>query len=185
MNPTYIIVAVVLIVVVMGAILGPVFARRRRKERLQNTFGTEYNRTVEAAGSENKAQRELDSRRDRVEALNIRPLSADERTRYQADWDTAQSKFVDQPGEATREADRLITEVMQLRNYPSSNFEERAADISVQYPDLVGDYRTAGAIAVKNGQRNVDTEELRKSMIYYRALFDELLQAENVAPEKA
>jgi hypothetical protein len=181
MNPTYMIVAVVVIVVVMGAILGPVFARRRRRDRLQNTFGTEYNRTVEAAGSENIAQQQLDSRRERVEASNIRPLSADERTRYQADWDAAQSKFVDKPGEATREADRLITEVMQLRNYPSSSFEERAADISVQYPDLVGDYRAAGAIAVKNGQRNIDTEELRKSMIYYRAVFDRLLEAETVA----
>ena len=137
------------------------------------------------AGSEREAQKELNDRQKHVDTLNIRPLSADERERYQADWDAVQSRFVDKPGEATREADRLITEVMQLRNYPSSNFDERAADISVQYPALVSNYRAAGAIAVKNGERNVDTEELRKSMIYYRSLFDELLKAELVAVEKA
>jgi hypothetical protein len=183
MSTTYILIAVVLILVIMGAILAPRFAHRNRTERLQGQFGTEYDHAVEAAGSENKAQTELDGRRKHVETLNIRPLSVKEREHYQADWAAVQSKFVDQPGEATVEADRLIMEVMQLRDYPLSNFEERAADISVQYPALVSNYRAARAIAIKNEQHHAGTEDLRQAMIYYRSLFDELLKAETVPPE--
>ena len=98
MSTTYILIAVVLILVIMGAILAPIFARRKRSERFQDKFGTEYDHTVETAGSEKKAQTELDERRKHVETLNIRPLSVNERERYQADWTAVQSKFVDQPG---------------------------------------------------------------------------------------
>lgn len=185
MSITFIAIAVVLVLAVAGAILGPVLARRKRTEQFQRTFGAEYSRAIETAGEEKKAEKELEGRQKRIETLNLRPLSADEHARFQADWNAVQFQFVDHPGVATREADRLITEVMQLRNYPPSNFEERAADISIQYPALVSNYRAAGAIAVKNGQRNVSTEELRKSMIYYRAVFDELLKAETAPPEQA
>ena len=185
MNSTYIIVAVVLVVLVVGAILGPVLARRRRTQRFQNTFGTEYNRTVETAGSEQKAQTELDGRRKHIETLKIRPLSADERQHYQADWTAVQAKFVDQPGQATIEADHLIMEVMKAREYPVSNFEQRAADISVNYPALVTNYRAARETSIRNEQQHAGTEDLRLAMISYRSLFDELLNTETVAPEKA
>ena len=139
---------------------------------------------MEAAGSEKKAQTELDGRRKHVETLNIRPLSVKEREHYQADWTAVQSKFFDQPGEATIEADHLVAEVMQLRDYPLSSFEERAADISVQYPALVSNYRATREIAIRNEQHHAGTEDLRQAMISYRSLFDELLKAETVAPEK-
>jgi len=184
MNPTYIIIAVVLVLVVFGAILAPIFARRKRSERFQKQYGTEYDRTVQTAGGEKKAQTELNERRKHVETLNIRPLSANERERYTADWTAVQAKFVDQPGQATVEADRLIMEVMQLRDYPVSDFEQRAADVSVQYPALVSNYRAAREIAIKNEQHHAGTEDLRQAMIHYRSLFDELLKAEGVAPEK-
>ena len=180
MSSTYILIAVVVILVVMGAILAPRFASRKRSERLHDQFGPEYDRTVETAGSEKKAQKELDGRQQHVDALNIRPLSVNERERYQADWAIVQAEFVDQPGEATQRADRLIMEVMQLRNYPLSNFDERAADISVNYPALVSNYRAARAIAIKNEQHKADTEELRQAMIYYRSLFKELVGTETV-----
>src|SRR5271157_5684842 len=150
MSTTYILIAVVVIVVIMGAIMGPRFARRKRSDRFQNKFGAEeYDRTVETAGNEKKAQKELNERQKHVQSLNIRPLSVRERERYQVDWATVQGKFVDQPAAATQEADHLIMEVMSLRDYPVSDFDQRAADISVNYPALVTNYRAAREIAIK------------------------------------
>ena len=184
METKYIIIAVVLVLVILGAILGSVFARRQRSKRFQNKFGTEYDRMVQSAGNEKKAQAELDERRKHVDTLNIRPLSVSERERYLAEWTAVQAKIVDQPGQATVEADHLIMEVMKVRAYPVSDFEQRAADISVNYPALVSNYRLAREIAIKNEQHQADTEELRKAFIYYRSLFDELLKTETVSPEK-
>lgn len=180
MNSTYIIVAVVLVVVIMGAVLWPIIARRKRSERLQGQFGSEYDHTVQVLGDEKKAQTELEKRQDHVKALDIRPLTVIEHKRYLAGWAAVQSKFVDEPGQAILDADRLIMEVMQLRAYPISDFEQRAADISVSYPTLVSNYRAARAIALKNEEHKADTEELRQAMIYYRSLFDELLVTDAV-----
>jgi hypothetical protein len=184
MNSTYILIAVVVILVIMGAILAPVFARRKRSGKFQDKFGTEYDRTVESSGSEKKAQKELDARQKHVDTLNIKPLTIQERERYQGEWTTVQAKFVDQPGQATVDADHLIMEVMQIRDYPVSDFDQRAADISVSYPALVSNYRAAREIAIKNKNHKADTEELRHAMIYYHSLFKELLGSETVVPEK-
>jgi hypothetical protein len=135
-------------------------------------------------GNEKKAQKEMDERQKHVETLNIRSLSLSERERYLAEWRAVQAKFIDQPGPATVEADHLIMEVMRIRNYPVSDFEQRAADISINYPELVSNYRLARTIAIKNEHHQADTEELRKALIYYRFLFDELLITETVSPEK-
>jgi len=179
-NNTTMIITVVLVLVIVGGILGLVFAGRRRSERLHDQLGPEYDRTVQAMGGEKKAQTELEERRKHVEALDIRPLSASERERCLADWTAAQSRFVDEPGQAIGDADRLIMQVMQMRNYPVSDFEQRAADISVNYPVLVTNYRAAREIAVKNELHQADTEELRQAMIHYRSLFEELLGTEPV-----
>ena len=181
---TYTIIVVVLVLVVMGAILGPIFARRQRSKRYSNKFGPEYDHTVKTMGNKKKAQTELDERQKHIETLNIRPLSDGERQRYLAAWTAVQAKFVDQPAQATVEADHLIMEVMQIRDYPVSDFEQRAADISVNYPALVSNYRAAREIAIKNEHHQADTEELRQALIYYRSLFDELLKTEEVSPEK-
>jgi hypothetical protein len=179
-NSTYMAITVVLVLVIIGAILGLVLARRRRSEGLHDQLGPEYDRTVQAMGGEKKAQTELEERRKHVEALDIRPLSLSERERYLADWTAVQSKFVDEPGQAIVDADRLIMQVMQTRAYPVSDFEQRAADISVNYPALVSNYRAAREIAVKNEQQQANTEELRQAMIHYRSLFEELLGTEPV-----
>jgi hypothetical protein len=184
MNPTYLIIAVVLVLVIVGAILGAIFSRRNRSKHFQNKFGPEYDRTVQSAGNEKKAQAELNERGKHVDTLNIRPLSIGERERYQAEWTAIQAKFVDQPGQATVEADHLIMDVMKVRAYPVSDFEQRAADISVNYPALVSNYRAAREIAIKNEQHSANTEELRQAMIHYRSLFDELLKEESVNPER-
>jgi len=177
------IIAVVLVlVIVVGAILvWPVLARRKRSERLQDHFGAEYEHTVQTLGDEKKAQTELEERQKHVESLDIHLLSTEQHERYLADWVAVQSKFVDEPGQAIVDADNLIMEVMLMRAYPMSNFDERAADLSVNYPGLVSNYRAARVIALKNEQHQADTEELRQAMIYYRSMFDELLESEAVA----
>jgi hypothetical protein len=183
MDSTTIIIVVVALVI-LGAILGLVFSRRRRSERLHKEFGTEYEHAVESMGGDKKAQTELENRQKHVKTLTIRPLSEIERERYQVDWAAVQSKFVDEPRQAIIDADHLIIEVMQLRDYPVSDFDQRAADISVQYPALVSNYRAARAIAVKNIEHKADTEELRNAIIHYRSLFDELLKPEAVEMEE-
>jgi hypothetical protein len=155
-------------------------SRRKRSERLQGQFGSEYDHTVQVLGDEKQAQTELEKRQKHVEALEIRPLTVNEHKRYLADWVVVQSKFVDEPGQAVVDADRLITEVMRLRAYPISDFEQRAADVSVSYPTLVSNYRAARVIALKNQEHQADTEELRQAMVYYRSLFDELLVTDTV-----
>ena len=184
MNTTTTMIIVVLVVVIVGIILGLVFTRRKRSEQLHEHFGPEYDRTVQTTGDEKKAQTELKERQKHVETLEIRPLSVSERERYLADWTAVQSKFVDEPGQAIIDADRLIIEVMQIRGYPVSDFEQRSADISVKYPALVSNYRGAREIADKNKQQQADTEELRQAMIYYRSLFEELLKTETVIVEE-
>ncbi|HLA07857.1 MAG TPA: hypothetical protein VJ022_10465 [Anaerolineales bacterium] len=179
MNTTNIIIAVVVLVII-GAILGPIFARRKRSERLHKQFGSEYDHTVQALGGEKKAHTELEERQKHVESLDIHPLSVTERDRYASDWAAVQSKFVDEPGQAIVDADRLIMEVMQMRAYPISDFEQRAADVSISYPALVSNYRAARVIALKNQEHQADTEELRQAMIYYRSLFNELLVTDAV-----
>lgn len=180
MNTSYLIVAVS-VVVIMGTVLGLIYARRtKRTERLHAQFGSEYDHTVQSLGNEKKAQTELEERQRYVKALDIRPLTVDEHKRYLADWAAVQSSFVDEPRRAIVDADRLIKEVMQLRAYPVADFEQRAADVSVNYPELVSNYRAAREVAIRNEDHHAGTEDLRQALINYRSLFDELLVTDAV-----
>lgn len=178
MNTVYMIVIAVALLLLIGVILGLVFYSRRRSKKLQEHFGSEYDRIVQKTGSQKAAEAELEQRRKHVEALNIRPLTKDERDRYVADWTEIQAKFVDNPARAIKDADRLIIEVMVVRAYPVADFEERAAELSVNYPEVVSNYRSAHEIALKNEQQTADTEELRQAMVHYRSLFNELIETE-------
>lgn len=181
MNTTYIVIVVVLVLVVVGLILAQIFAQRNRSARLHDQFGPEYEHTVQTLGDEKKAQTELEERQKHVKALDIHPLTVSEGERYQANWAEVQSKFVDEPGQAILDADRLIMEVMHMRAYPVSDFDQRAADLSVTHPDFVSNYRAAREVAVKNELQQANTEDLRQAMLYYRSLFEELLETEPVA----
>lgn len=181
MNATYIIVGLFMLAVIVAAVLLLFVARRVRTKKLQNQFGTEYDQTVQAMGGKKKGQAELEERQKHIKSLTIRPLTLPERSRYLVDWTTLQSKFVDAPGQAVIDADHLIMEVMQLRDYPLSDFDQRAADISVTHPGLVGNYRAARAIAVKNEQEQAGTEELRQAILHYRSLFEGLVGKEAAA----
>jgi hypothetical protein len=179
MNTTYVIAIAVAFLLVFGIIIGLIYSSRtKHSKQMQEHFGPEYDHVVQATGSSKAAEAELKQRNKHVEALNIHPLTAAEHDRYLVEWKEVQAKFVDDPSQAIKEADRLIMEVMQLRAYPVSDFEARAADISVAYPELVTNYRAAHAIALKNEQKTADTEELRTAMVYDKSLFNELVVTE-------
>lgn len=149
--------------------------RTRRTSQLREGFGPEYDRTVEEAGSRRKAESELRDREKRREELDIRPLAPGARDRFADRWRITQQRFVDDPDEALRDAHVLVQEVMTERGYPMDDFEQRAADVSVDHPHVVENYRAAHAISERD---SADTEEQRQALVHYRALFDELLETE-------
>lgn len=151
------------------------YSQRQRREKLRGTFGPEYDRAVQERGSQSEAERELARREERVRALDIKPLSAEDQRRFSDSWRRVQARFVDDPAAAVGEADRLVSEVMQARGYPTSDFEQRAADVSVDHPGVVENYRTAHDLASRQEQGRASTEDLRKAMVHYRALFQDLL----------
>ncbi len=175
--------AIVLIVVVAVAL----YLRKRRKTTagLRARFGPEYDQAVLTHGSERKAETKLADRETRVEALKIRELGATERERYIVDWQTVQSRFVDHPKGAVTEADELVSSLLRARGYPVADFEQRAADISVNHPRLVEYYRSAHGVAVRLGRDEASTEDLRTAMIQYRSLFDELVELKTPGEIKA
>jgi hypothetical protein len=163
------------------------YLQKRRSDGLRTSFGSEYDRAREEHPDQRSAERELTERKERVEQLRIRALSPDERDRFVERWRSAQAQFVDDPAGATRVADALIGEIMQARGYPVGDFEQRAADVSVDHPRVVEHYRAAHAIALRTdrGQSDSgDTEDLRQAFVHYRALFDDLLEVEAPAPEE-
>ena len=180
MDTTNIITIVIAVVVLLfiGGLLGMAFSRRQRTKRLQERFGPEYERTVQEVGDQRRAEDELEARLDHVKALEIRPLSAEETDRFTREWQSAQAEFVDEPLAALQKANQLIKEVMGIKGYPVDDFEQRAADISVDYPNLVIDYRELRAIATKRDDEDVTTEEMRQAMVHARALFENLVQPE-------
>ena len=176
---------IVAIVVVAALVIGGVlWSRRRRSEHLKDRFGREYDRTVEATGDRSTAEADLADREKRVEKLDIRPLSAEERRDFGRRWDEVQARFVDDPPRAVAFADALLGEVMKARGYPVSDFDQRAGDISVDHPVVVEHYHKAHDIAVRHERGEASTEDLRQAMIHYRALFDNLVGAQ-ASPEAA
>jgi hypothetical protein len=165
--------AVALGLVAIGAWL---YIRRKQSHRLQGHFGPEYDRTVNELGGRTKGESELKAREKRVERLEILPLAPSEAARFTEAWRALQSRFVDNPKGVVVQAEQVVRELMEKRGYPMGDFERRAGDISVDHPDVVANYRSAQAIALREQKGAADTEELRKAVVHYRALFDELLE---------
>jgi len=176
MSTTEIAIIVIAVLVVIGVAV--MLMRKREGERLKQRFGPEYDRQVEEAGSESKAQAELLKREKRVEKLDIRPLPPEQREAYATDWQQVQARFVDDPERSLALADALLAEVMKARGYPVDNFEQRAADISVEHPEIVANYRAAHQIAERRAEGRADTEDLRSALLGYRNLFEELLRSD-------
>ena len=185
-STTQIAIAIAVVVIVVAGIAIWLFIRKRRTEKLRTQFGgTEYTRAVKEGGSRRQAEAALDKRSERVEGLHIRPLGPGDRARYVESWRKVQARFVDGPGGAVTEADQLLGDVMSTRGYPVSDFGQRAADISVNYPLVLENYRAAHEIAVRQTSGQASTEELRQAMIHYRTLFEELVAEPEVARAKA
>jgi hypothetical protein len=166
----------VAILIVAG--LAWLYVRKRRSTtaNLRQKFGPEYERAVREHGSERKAEAKLEDREKRVETLNIRDLDPMEHERFAKRWESVQSRFVDSPKGAVAEADDLVSLLMKTRGYPVSDFDQRAADISVAHPRVVENYRSGHEIALRVGKDGATTEDLRTAMIHYRSLFEELAQ---------
>jgi hypothetical protein len=172
----------VVIIVVLIAVVAMLMLRQRRSSRLREGFGPEYDRVVEERGDRRAAESELDDRRKRREELDIRPLDEGARERYAERWRASQRRFVDEPSAAVQEADTLVASVMRERGYPMDDFEQRAADVSVDHPKVVEHYRAAHEISTRVGT-NASTEDMRQAVVHYRALFAELLRADDDAVE--
>jgi hypothetical protein len=168
----WLVVAIAAIVIVAAAWL---VTSRRRSQRLRQRFGPEYDHAVQEESTVRRAEASLEARAKRVEALHIKPLIREDADRFDAAWRNVQTRFVDDPQGAVTEADRLVGEVMAARGYPLGNFEQRVADISVDHPDVVMNYRAAREIALVHARGQATTEDLRQAMVHYRALFSDLL----------
>ena len=179
---TWIWIVIAVVAVVCVAVVIQMSLARRRTRRLQDRFGPEYDRTERVAGGRREAEAELAAREARHDELQIRVLSPADRRRYAAAWQDVQAEFVDSPVAAVSRADGLVSQVMSDRGYPMDDFEQRAADVSVDHPVVVENYRAAHRVAEAMGRGDVSTEEERVAMQHFRALFDELLAADGGRP---
>ena len=184
MDPKLIALAVAVVLLIVVAIALYMRKRKNTTTGLRDRFGPEYDRAVLQHGSERKAEAKLADRETRVEKLKIRDLDLTERERYLAQWQAVQSRFVDYPKGTVTEADELVCSLMQTRGYPVTDFDQRAADISVDHPRVVENYRSAHDIALRLGRGEASTEDMRTAMIHYRSLFDELVQAPTSGEKK-
>ncbi len=178
MTPIQLAVIVIVVIAVIGLVL--LLILQKRTKTLRARFGPEYDRAVAEAGNRFKAEAKLESVEKRVKSYSLTSLSAVDSDRFQQTWRKIQSEFVNDPARALAEADQLLATVMVARGYPPSDFENRAAEISVDHATVVENYRAGHDIAVLQSQRQATTEDLRKGMIHYRALFDELMAEEQV-----
>jgi hypothetical protein len=169
------------VVAVIAVVLWQALARRRTG-RLQQQFGPEYNRTLDSADSRRDAEADLRGREERRRQLEIRSLSPAARDRYLQTWQSVQAQFVDDPRSAVASADSLIRSVMAERGYPVEDFDQRAADISVDHPQVVENYRHGHRLAQASADGSDSTEDLRQAMRHYRALFDELVEPDADQP---
>ena len=171
---TWVWIVLAVLVVAALVLVATVAMRKRRSEQLREGFGPEYDHVVEETGDRRAAERELSERRKRHEELDIVSLSDGVRARYAEEWKQVQARFVDEPEAAVRDADQLVQRVMSDRGYPvADDFERRAADVSVDYPDVVENFRDGHRLAGES-----DTESLRQAMVHFRSLFAELLESD-------
>lgn len=183
-NRMMVLVVVVVIAVIVVAAIAFLSSRKRRSQKLREKFGPEYDRVLREQGDARKAEGVLEFREKRREKFHIRPLSETDRASFTQRWNEVQARFVDDPRGAVTVADSLVTEVMQVRGYPIGEFDQRAADISVDHPFVVSNYRSAHDIALRHNAGKASTEDLRQAMVHYRALFQELLEERNIQQRK-
>jgi len=169
---------VIFLIVALIAVIGVaawLLVQRSRSQKLRSQFGPEYDKAIGASKNRQRAETELQNRVNRVAKYHIQPLKAEDGARFAESWRAEQSLFVDNPRLAVNHADTLVQEVMKSRGYPVGEFEQNAADLSVDHPRVVEHYRIAHTVAVRDARTPASTEDLRRAMISYRVLFEELL----------
>jgi hypothetical protein len=178
-------IAVVIVALIIIAVGVWAFMSTRTR-RLQSRFGPEYQREVAEHGNRWRAENTLTARERRVARLRIQPLNRSDAERFAAAWRRIQMRFVDDPVAAVGAADDLLTNVMQAKGYPArgADFEQRAEDLSVDHGPFIDDYRAADEVARRHRAGNATTEDLRRAMVYYRALFDDLLEVREPRDER-
>lgn len=183
MSPTQVIVIVLVVLVIAAvAVAARSYARRRA---LRSRFGPEYDRTVAEQDSRTAAERELRERERRHAELTLTPLAPESRARYTAAWEEIQVRFVDSPAETVGDADELVSRLIAERGYPTGEFSDQIAHLSVEHARTLGHYRDAHEIHLRNSRGEASTEELRQAVVHYRALFADLLGEEPVAARPA
>jgi hypothetical protein len=178
------IIGIAALLIILAAVGGWIYAKKHSSRRLKAKFGPEYDQTVERLRNRDLAETELQERERRVKRFHIVPLSLQDQSQYRERWNTVQGHFVDDPKGAAEEAHQLVHEVMKKRGYPVTGLEQAAADLSVEYPTLVTHYRAASRIAENSRKGIAETEELRRALVYYRALFGELLETSRTEVEE-
>lgn len=173
LTPTELAILIAAVVVVLAVIA--VYLQRRRSERLRQHFGPEYDQAVAETGGRRQAETRLEERTERVRKFQLRPIVPADKARFTEQWDRVQAHFVDAPAGAVAEADQLLGDIMATRGYPMGDFEQRAADVSVDHPIVTQNYRAGHEIAVRQARGQASTEDLRRAMIHYRALFEDLM----------
>ena len=182
-NQTVLLIVVAALVVV--AVVAVLYIRSQRSRHLRARFGPQYDRAVDESGGRGKAEANLHKLEKRVQKFDIRPLTTTERDRFVMSWRDVQANFVDNPETAVTRGDQLLGEVMAARGYPVGDFDQRAADLSVDHPVVVENYRTAHDIALRQGRGEASTEDLRQAMVHFRTLFDELTTDRQSSPAPA
>jgi hypothetical protein len=178
-----IVIAAIVLLVIIGALAALAMQNDRRRRELREGFGPEYHETMARTGRRSEAEKELKERQKRVSGFNLKPLPRGDAARFSDEWRRTQERFVDDPKAAIKDADRLVQQVMQARGYPMSDFDQRAADVSVDHPQVVQNYRRAHQIAQVNERGEASTEDLRQAVVHYRSLFVELLEPEDAGVE--
>lgn len=181
MSTTTVLIVVLILAVAAIAALGWILYGRRRSRNLRTRFGPEYERTVQQYGEPTRAERDLEARQKRMGRINIRPLTSPEQERFAERWQTIQARFVDDPAGTIREADQVVTQIMVARGYPMVEFDGRADDLSVDHPYVVTHYRVAHQIALSEQSGTATTEDLRRAVVHYRELVEELLERQLVS----
>ncbi|GIJ34936.1 hypothetical protein ACN26Z_25790 [Verrucosispora sp. WMMD703] len=176
MSPTQIIVIVLVILVVAAIAAAVVVAGRRRA--LRQRFGPEYDHVVAEQDSRSAAERELRDRERRHAELELVPLTPESRARYTEAWEELQVRFVDSPAETVGQADELVSRLIAERGYPTGEFDDQIAHLSVEHARTLGHYRDAHEIHLRNSRGEASTEDLRQAVVHYRALFSDLLGEE-------
>jgi hypothetical protein len=176
------IAVIVAVIIIAAAAVAWYLLQQQRTRRLRARFGPEYERTINLSGNRRRAEQDLLERQRRMEKIRIRPLSPQESDRFAAQWRAIQNRFVDDPNGSTRNADRLVSELMEARGYPMADFDRRVADLSVEHPTVVRNYRSAHAIALGFDEGKASTEDMRQALVHYRDLFDDLLEVQPAGP---